>query len=408
MQINLFRSFIVLMACSLFPQACSSTDNTAATFFLDQAMTQTEIDSLQPGDPAYAMVDREDGVRMVPITLGHRYTSGSNDYLTFKDDSAQFGSGDSGAPILNSGGKTMGALSGTYGGDNIVITPITAMLTSVGSGTLAAAAAVSRSASLQGAGIEQNKLAWFATGVDAEGRTMLRSAGIPVSDLDPQLALSNAARAYAPQAAANAMTYSVAAGRSMAVVPFSGPRVNIYAIGTATHAIDTDRIIAFGHSLNWDGQPTFSMPVTPAKVVQFVHDPVYGSFKLAVPVGEIMGGIVLDRSKGILVSRTANVSLVELKVNAGGSTTTHRVSRIDDQGLLGSFIGSGLTSVVRGQFDIAYPGDHQTSVTVTHIDSTTTTTDLGMVSWSGSGGWQVWDVVMPVFSTANKIEVTVN
>jgi hypothetical protein len=408
MQINLFRSIIVLAAFSLFPQACSNTDTSVLTF-LDQAMTQSEIDSLQPGDPAYAMVDREDGIRMVPITLGHRYTSGSVDYLTFKDDNAQFGYGDSGTPILNSEGKTMGALSGTYGGDNIVITPISAMLASVNSGTLAAAAAASSSSSLQGAGIEQNKLAWFATGVDAEGRNRLRSAGIPVSDLDPRLVLSNSAGAYAPQAAVtNAITYSVAAGRSMAVVPFSGPMVNIYAIGTATHAIDHDRIVAFGHSLNWDGQPAFNMPVTPAKIVQFVHDPVFGSFKLAVPVGEIMGGIVQDRSKGILISRTANVSLVELKVSAGGSTTTHRISRLDDQGMLASFISSGLTSVVQDQLDIGYPGYHQTSITVTHTDGTFTTSDLGMVNWSGYGGWQVWDFVMPVFSTVNKIEVTVN
>jgi hypothetical protein len=355
------------------------------------------------------MVDREDGIRMVPITLGHRYTTGSIDYLTFKDDNAQFGYGDSGTPILNFEGKTMGALSGTYGGDNIVITPISAMLASVNSGTLAAVAAVSRSSSIQEAGIERNKLAWFATGVDAEGRNVLRSAGIPVSDFDPHVVFSNNAGAYAPQAAAtNGTTYSVAAGHSMAVVPFSGPRVNIYAIGTATHAIDNDRIVAFGHSLNWDGQPTFNMPVTPAKVVQFVHDPVFGSFKLAVPIGEIMGGIVQDRSKGILISRTANVSLVELKVSAGGSTTTHRVSRLDDQGMLASFIGSGLNSVVRGQLDIGYPGVHQTSITVTHIDGTFATSDFGMVDWSGSGGWLVSDFVMPVFSTVNKIEVTVN
>ena len=408
MQINMFRSLIVLVVFSLFTQACSNSDTPALTF-LDQAMTQAEIDALQPGDPAYAVVDREDGIRMVPITLGHRYTTGSSDYLTFRDDNAQFGYGDSGTPILNFEGKTIGALSGTYGGDNIVITPISAMLASVNSGTLAAVATVSRGSSLQGAGIEQNKLAWFATGVDAEGKNMLRSAGIPVSDFDLRPVLSNDAGAYAPQTAAtNAITYSVAAGHSMAVVPFSGPMVNIYAIGTATHTIDNDRIVAFGHSLNWDGQPTFNMPVTPAKVVQFVHDPVFGSFKLAVPVGEIMGGIVQDRSKAILVSRTANVSLVELKVNAGGSTTTHRVSRLDDQDMLASFIGSGLNSVVRGQLDVAYPGDRQTSITVTHTDDTTTTSDLGMVNWSGSGGWLVWDFVMPVFSTVNKIEVTVN
>ena len=410
MQLNMTRFLIVLIVFFVFLPACSkdhNSDNSSNVSFLDQAMTQSEIDALNPGDPAYAMVDRENGIWMVPITLGYRYTIGSSDYLTFKDDDLKFGYGDSGSPILNSEGKTIGALSGTYGGNNIVITPISAMLTSVGINNLAALAAVSRSSSLQGAGIEQHKLAWFATGVDAEGKSMLRSAGIPVSDFDPRLLLSNGAVAYVPKAAAVAM-YSVAAGHSMAVVPFSGPLVNIFAIGTATYTIDNDKIIAFGHSLNWDGQPTFNMPVTPAKVVQFVRDPLYGSFKLAVPVGEIMGGIVQDRSNGILISRAANIDWIELKINAGGATTTHRVCRLDDQDLLASFIGSGLNSVVRDQFDVAYPGDRQTSITVTYIGGSTNTTDLGLVNWSGSGGFTVWYSVVNEISTVNKIEITVN
>lgn len=411
MQLNMIRLLIMLVVFFVFLPACRKDHNTdnANVSFLDQAMTRSEIDALNPGDPAYAMVDREDGIRMVPITLGYRYTIGSSDYLTFKDDDLKFGSGDSGSPILNSEGKTIGALSGTYGGNNIVVTPISAMLTSVGSGTLAAVIAVGRKSPFQAAGIVENKLAWFATGVDAEGKSMLRSAGIPVSDFDPRPVLSNGAGAYVPKAAATDITtYSVAAGHSMAVVQFSGPLVNIFAIGTATYTIDNDKIIAFGHSMNWDGQPTFNMPVTPAKVVQFVRDPVYGSFKLAVPVGEIMGGIVQDRSNGILISRNANIDWIDLKVNAGGVTTTHRVCRLDDQHLLASFIGSGLNSVVQDQFDVASPGDHQTSITVSYIDGSTNTTDLGLVNWSGSGGFTVWYSVMNNISTVNKIEITVN
>jgi hypothetical protein len=121
-----------------------------------------------------------------------------------------------------------------------------------------------------------------------------------------------------------------------------------------------------------------------------------------------MGGIVQDRSNGILISRAANIDWIELKINAGGATTIHRVCRLDDQDLLASFIGSGLNSVVRDQFDVAYPGDRQTSITVTYIGGPTNTTDLGLVNWSGSGGFTVWYSVVNEISTVNKIEITVN
>jgi hypothetical protein len=67
----------------------------------------------------------------------------------------------------------------------------------------------------------------------------------------------------------------------MAAVLFDGPLVSLYAVGTVTHAIDAGQMVAFGHPLFWDGQPAFPMPVTPARVVQFVNAPVFGNFKLA-------------------------------------------------------------------------------------------------------------------------------
>jgi len=381
---------VVLSGCG----GSQSDNNGSKVTFLDQAMTQAEIDALATGTPAYAMVEREDGIKLVPITLGARYTLGSSDYLTFKDSDRQFGSGDSGSPILNMEGKTIGALSGSFGGDNIVITPISTMISAVGSVS---------SASTSSAGIK-NKLAWYATGVSPAGQEKLRNAGIPISDYDTRQVTKKAAKT----AALADTTYALAPGRSMAVVPFDGPIVSLFAVGTVTHAIDADQMVAFGHSMNWDGQPTYSMPVFPAKIVQFVRDPVFGSFKLAVPVGSVQGGIVQDRSSAIMVSRTAKVEWVELKVNAGGTSTTHRACRLDNLNFQAQLMAVGLDGIVQGQLNIGSPGVFQTSIKITYSDNTTALIDLGSVDWSYYGGWMIWNYVAPELSRISKVEITLS
>jgi hypothetical protein len=389
-----WRMPILPMICLSLLLGCGSSGGSGSSSsfngnFLDQAMTSSEIDVLSTGDHAYAMVERENGIEYVPITLENRFTVGSEDYLTFKDPEHNFGAGDSGSPILNPEGKTIGALSGTFGGDSIAITPITSMLAAVGQ---------SPAPSVAGVSSIQNRLVWFASGVNAAGRDLLRNAGIPVVDY----AVQPAPQMTAAKAAVSSPTYTVEAGHSIAVLPFSGPLVNIFAIGTATHRIDADNLVAFGHSMNWDGEPAYAMPVTSARVVQFVNDPVSGSFKLAVPTGAIAGGIVQDRSSAILISSTANVRPVSLIVNAGGTTTTHQLYR---SSMDPNLFTTGLFSIVCDQLDNGSPGTFQTTMTVTYDDDTTNTYDMGQYYWSGYD-YSLWSAISSDFSRITAVEIT--
>jgi hypothetical protein len=364
----------------------ASGNGSASVNFADVPMSTNEINALQPGDQAYVMVEREDGIKFHRVTLGQRYTAGADDYLTFRDTERRFGFGDSGSPVLLvSNGKTIGALSGSFGGDNVLITPIDRMLESVGR----------RPSAPSGF---NGQVAWFATGLSEQTRQRFRDAGIPISGFD----LSNAASRATTRGPS-----ALQAGRSLAVVPFDGPLVSIFAIGSATHAPNMYELLAFGHSLNYDGQPFYSMPVRAARVVQFVNDPVWGSFKLAVPVGGDEGAISQDRAAGVLVDRSRSASLIEIVVNANSETTTHRVSRLDGESMNETFFANGLSQVGVAMLDNGSPGYRHTLVTVTHHDNSTSFYDLGFVDWDWYfGGFYVWEAIRAEYGSAKKVEVT--
>lgn len=390
------RAAVAAVAVAASLAACNSkddpaTDPCAGVTFLDEAATQAEVDAVVAGDRACALVDREEGLRLVPITLGVRYTSGTNDFLTFRDPDLLFGRGDSGSPILGLDGKTLGALSGSFGGDNVLVTPMPAMRAALGGGAPAAGSA------------GRDSLSWFASGVPASRRAILRGAGIPLLDLDMPGASAPTLQKGALTAQASAP--ALAPGRSVAIVPFDGPLVRLFAIGTATHAVDADHLLALGHPLSWTGQPAHSWPVYPATVVQFVHSPL-GSSKLAVPAGAIAGGVVQDRSSGIAISRAAQFARVELVVSANGSTTSHHFSLSGEASLdFGLFLA--IDSVVAAHFDVGAPGRHPTTLVATSADGMTSTLDMGSVDWTQSGALPIWFAVGTELATTRKLEITV-
>ena len=355
--------------------------------FLDVAMSQDEIDALKPGDPAFAMVEREDGIHFEPIVLGRQYDDGNQHFLLFKDPQLRFGIGDSGSPILGQNGKTIGALSGSLGGDSVTITLITNMLAAMDPGQRTTTGF-------------RDDLAWYAIGLSKIQRQRLRDAGIPVNDFDVEPLMSS------PLTKGDSRR-SVAAGRSMAVVMFEGPLASVYMAGTVTHAIDENEMIAFGHSIWWWGALDRALAAKPALVVQFVNDPPMENAKLALPVGEVEGGITQDRYYGILFDRNADVDGVDIVVNANGDTTTHRIYHLDSIDHESSVFLVGLDSIVHKMFDGSQPGSFPTNVTITWGDESTSTVELGGVDWAG-GALSVWYGIDGAadFYNMKRLEVT--
>jgi hypothetical protein len=377
---------LLVVGCGGNGAGTGSGSNTNVAF-RDVPLTTTQINALKAGDRAFAMVERESGIVFVPITLGNRYTAGANDYLTFKDSDAKFGFGDSGSPILTPDGHTIGALSGSYGGDNVLITPADKMLSAVG-----------RQASASNQSF-QTKLAWFGVGVSDRAVNEFKESNIHFIDAGPT--------SQAHAATRGGPGFELIAGRSMAVVPFDGPLVKMFAIGTLTHDLNKNESVGFGHPLNWDGSPFNGMPVSPARVVAFVRDPFWGSFKLAVPAGEFQGGIAQDRNTGILVERTRETQWINLVVNANGRSTTHRVCRLDDMNFQSLFVANGLDSVAQLMFDNGNPGWHETNITLTFANNETMTLEPGFYNWAFAG-YDVWSAIADHWLHTVRVEITIN
>lgn len=357
--------------------------------FLDLPATAGELATLKAGDKAFAMVEREDGIKFVPITLGNTYVSGSDLFYTFKSPERDFGFGDSGSPIVLPNGKTIGALSGSFGGDNVLITPIDKMLSAVGRGQA--------NASDQSF---QTKLAWFGVGMSDRAVNKFKESNIHFIDAGPT--------SQAHAATRGGQDFELTAGKSMAAVAFDGPLVQMFAIGTLTHNLNENEAIGFGHPLNWDGSPFNGMPVSPARVVAFVKDPLWGSFKLAVPTGEFEGGIAQDRSKSVLINRSLVTQWVSLTVITNSRATTHRICRFDDLRDQELFLAEGLGSVVPRLFDQSNLGLRETVVKMYFHGGKTLTLEPAPYDWSRNASYDIWAAIADQWSNVHKVEITIN
>jgi hypothetical protein len=85
-------------------------------------------------------------------------------------------------------------------------------------------------------------------------------------------------------------------GSAIAVLFITGDILNIGGIGTVT-AVDGDAVWAFGHPMF--GAGPLQMPFTAAEVMAVAGNPFFGAYKIAAPVGELLGMISEDRTAAI-------------------------------------------------------------------------------------------------------------
>lgn len=385
---------ILIAGCGGSGTSLGNGGGTTTINFQNIALSTAQIDALQPGTTIYAMVDRENGIVFKPVKLGNRYTAGSDDFLTFVDDNRQFGPGDSGSPMLTADGKTIGALSGSFGGNNVLITPIDRMLNTV------------HRSPASGSQVN-NQLVWIASGFSAEDKAKLRQAGYRIPDIDPS-------RASMAPSGRGGSGWDIGAGKSLAVMYLDGPLLQFFAVGSATHAKTKNELLAFGHRDWWTGQLTHPTPVRPARVVQFVNDPVFGSFKLAVPVGDVEAGLTADRASGVLIDRGATINRLELVIRANGAETTHWVSRIDNAqfGGMSQYFSAGADRIITTMFDSRNLGLFTVEAEIT-TGGATSVTVLGPYEWTpayaqGSPGSDAWMAMQPTIDDTSKVVFTVN
>lgn len=125
---------------------------------------------------------------------------------------------------------------------------------------------------------------------------------------------------------------TVIAGQSISVNYITGPLLNGGAVGSLTYLQPNRTWLVFGHPLAFTGQR--AIPVTLASMIEMIEDPVWGTFKQALPTNEPLGALTGDWQPACLVDPkvTAATSPITVTGTVGGKTSAYRHQLLRDSG----------------------------------------------------------------------------
>jgi hypothetical protein len=245
--------------------------------------------------------------------------------LTSPDiDAAGIWQGMSGSPVYAEDGSLIGAVSYTlsFGQTSIAgITPWEDMDRYAGTPPAplhlripasAAKAIASRSSVTQSQasqGFHELKTPVVVAGISQRGLDLARKRPYLSKDV-----------AAAGHAAADSSVDDMVAGGNLAATLSTGD-ILIAGLGTITSVCD-DRVVGFGHPMNFVGKTTYGMAGASALYIQ--PDPIFGSFKVA-NIGTLLGTIDQDRMTGISgpLGPLPEQTPITSQVDYNDGTTTH-------------------------------------------------------------------------------------